>query len=93
MSDFAHWSRWFECGLELKREKTHALALMAWIAAHAAADGTGTFFDTDVWASIEDATGLSAEEGRTALDVLIGEGLVTAVGQETTDRLAVRAVV
>lgn len=93
MSDFTRWSRWFECGLELKREKTHAMALMAWIAAHAASDGSGLFFDPDVWASLADEIGLTPEEGRAALDTLIAAGLVTAVGQETADWLVARAVI
>ncbi len=50
MSDFARWSRWFECGLEMKRHKTHAMALMAWIAAHASSDGSGVEFNPEVWA-------------------------------------------
>ncbi len=36
---------------------------------------------------------MTAEEGKAALDALIAEGLVTAVGQETQDRLVVRAVI
>jgi hypothetical protein len=80
MSDFSRWSRWFECGLELKREKTHAMAVMGWIAAHAASDGS-------------DEIGLSPEEAWAAVDVLIAEGLVTAVGQQTARRLVVRAVI
>jgi hypothetical protein len=93
MADFARWSRWFECGLELKREKTRAMAMMAWIAAHASNDGSGLEFDDDVWDSLADEIGLTPEEGHAALDVLIGEGLVTAVGQETSDRFAIRAVI
>ena len=93
MTDFARWSRWFECGLELKREKPRALALMAWLAAHATSDGAGVAFSDDVWASLTEEVGLTVEEGHTALDVLIGEGLVTTVGQKTSDRLAVRAVI
>lgn len=93
MSDFARWSRWFECGLQLKREKTHALALMAWIAAHAASNGAGIEFDARAWALLSDEIGLTVEEGRAALDALIAEGLVTAVGQETAERLFARAVI
>ncbi len=93
MSDFSRWSRWFECGLELKREKTHAVAVMGWIAAHASSDGSGIEFDDSVWASLADEIGLTSEEGQAAVDVLIAEGLVTAVGQKTADRLVVRAVI
>ena len=93
MADFARWSRWFECGFELKREKTRAMAMMGWIAAHASNDGSGVEFNDDVWDSLADEIGLTPEEGHAALDVLIGEGLVTAVGQETSDRFAVRAVI
>jgi hypothetical protein len=93
MSDFERWSRWFGCTGELGLGKTQAAALMAWIAAHAKTDGTGLEFDGDVWSSLSDDIGLTAEEGRDALDMLIAHGLVTAVGQETTDRLTARAVV
>ena len=93
MSEFSRWSRWFECGLELKREKTHAMAVMAWIAAHASSDGSGIEFDDSVWASLAEEIGLTPDEGKAAVDVLIAEGLVTAVGQETADRLVVRAVI
>lgn len=93
MSEFAQWSRWFECGLELKRHKTHALAMMCWIAAHASSDGSGIEFNSDVWASLADEIGLTPEEAKAAVDALIGEGLVTAVGQETAGRLVARAVV
>jgi hypothetical protein len=93
MSDFSRWSRWFECGLELKLEKTHAMAVMGWIAAHASSDGSGIEFDDSVWASLADEIGLSPEEAWAAVDVLIGEGLVTAVGQQTAGRLVVRAVI
>jgi hypothetical protein len=93
MSEFTQWSRWFECGLELKRHKTHAMAMMAWIASHASSDGSGVEFNPEVWASLADEIGLTAEEGKAAVDALIGEGLVTAVGQETPDRLVARAVV
>ena len=91
MSDFSRWSRWFECGLELQREKPNALAVMGWIAAHAASDGSGLEFDANVWASIEDETGLAMEEAKAGLDALIGAGLVTAVGQSTHERLVARA--
>ena len=37
--------------------------------------------------------GLTPNEGKTAVDALIAEGLVAAVGQETGDLLVVRAVV
>lgn len=100
MADFARWSRWFECGLELKREKTRAVAMMAWIAAHASNDGSGLEFDdavweslADVWESLADEIGLTPEEGQAALDVLISEGMVAAVGQETSERFSVRAVI
>ncbi len=93
MSDFARWSRWFECGLEMKRHKTHAMAMMAWIAAHASSDGSGVELNPEVWASLAGEIGLTAEEGKAAIDALIGEGLVAAVGQETRDLLVVRAVI
>ena len=93
MSDFARWSRWFECGLELKRQKTHAMALMAWMAAHAASDGSGLEFGDNVWSSLLDEIGLTRDEGMAALDVLIAEGLVTALGQETPQLFVVRAVI
>ncbi len=92
MSDFERWSRWFECGLDIKRNKTHAMAAMAWMVAHASSDGSGIEFNSEVWASLADEIGLTPEEGKAAVDVLIGEGLVTAVGQETSDLLVVRAV-
>jgi hypothetical protein len=41
-------------------------------------------FDPEVWASLADEIGLTADEAKAAVDVLIAEGLVTAVGQETT---------
>ena len=50
-------------------------------------------FNPEVWASLADEIGLSAEEGKAAVDALIAEGLVTAVGQETSDLLVVRAVI
>lgn len=93
MSDFARWSRWFACGRELGPDKTNALALMAWIASRAASDGTGVEFDFRTWSSITDDIGLTAEEGRQALNTLIAHGLVTAVGQETSERLLARAVI
>jgi len=93
MSDFSRWSRWFECGLELPREKTRALAMMGWIAAHASSDGTGFEFDADAWESLNDEIGLSPEEGRAAIEILIAAGLVAAVGQQTEDRLVARAVI
>lgn len=93
MSDFARWSQWFECGLDIKRHKTHAMAVMAWIAAHASGDGTGIEFNPEVWASLADEIGLTAEEGKAAVDALIEEGLVAAVGQENRDLLVVRAVI
>jgi hypothetical protein len=93
MSDFERWSRWFACGRELGGNKTHAVALMAWIAAHAHPDGTGLEFDVHSWSSLSDEIGLTAEEGRQALDNLISHGLVTAIGQETPDHLLARAVV
>lgn len=92
MSDFARWSKWFACGSELGANKTNALALMAWIAAHAASDGKGVEFDERVWLSLTRQTGLTAEEGRDALDALIAHGLVTAVGQEKPGHLIARAV-
>jgi hypothetical protein len=93
MSDFAKWSRWFECGLEIKRHRAHALAVMAWIAAHASSDGSGIEFNPETWTSLADETGLTPEEGKAAVDTLIAEGLVTVVGQQTHDLLVVRAVV
>ncbi len=93
MSDFDRWTRWFACCRDLGADKTHAAALMTWIAAHANKDGTGLAFDASTWQSLTDEIGLTAEEGRRALDTLIGHGLVAAVGQETSDRLIARAVV
>ena len=92
MSDFQRWSRWFECGLEMVGPKTNAMAVMAWIAAHASSDGSGIEFNPEVWASLADEVGLAPEEGKAAVDALIGEGLLAAVGQETRDLLVVRAV-
>jgi hypothetical protein len=92
MSDFAQWSRWFECGLEMKRHRAHALAVMTWIAAYASSDGSGIAFNPEVWTSLADEIGLTPEEGKTAVDSLIAEGLVTAVGQQTRDLLVVRVV-
>lgn len=93
MPDFERWSRWFACSRELGEPKTHAAALMAWIAAHAKSDGTGLELDANTWSSLADEIGLTVDEGRRALDALISHGLVTAVGQETSDRLIARAVV
>ena len=92
MSDFSRWSRWFECGLDLHHEKRNALGMMAWIAAHAASDGSGLEFDANVWATIEDDTGLTMVQAKAAVDTLIGAGLLTAVGQPTPERLVARAV-
>lgn len=93
MSDFERWSKWFGCGRELGPDKTNAVALMAWIAAHAASDGTGIEFDVRTWSTLADEIGLMPEEGRQALDTLIAHGLVTAVGQETSEHLLARAVI
>ena len=93
MSDFSRWSRWFECGLDLPHEKTIALSMMGWIAAHAANDGSGLQFDADAWASIADETGLTMEQAKSGVDALIGAGLLTAVGQPTHERLVARAVI
>jgi len=93
MSDFAQWSRWFECGLEMKHHRARALAVMAWIAAHASSDGSGIAFNPEMWTSLADEIGLTPEEGKAAVDALIAEGLVTAVGQQTRDLLVVCAVV
>jgi len=93
MSEFTQWSRWFECGLEIKRHRPHALAVMTWIAAHASRDGSGIEFNPEAWTLLADETGLTLEEGKAAVDALIAEGLVTAVGQQTADLLVVRAVV
>jgi hypothetical protein len=93
MSDFERWSRWFACGRELGQDRTNALALMAWIAAHAASDGTGIEFDERSWPSLAEETGLTVDQGRQAFDTLIAHGLVTAVGQETPERLLARAVI
>jgi hypothetical protein len=93
MSDFSQWSRWFECGLDLQHEKLNALGMMAWIAAHAAGDGSGLEFDANIWASIEDETGLTTEQAKSGVDALIGAGLLTAVGQPTHERLVARAVI
>ncbi|CAN1721907.1 MarR family transcriptional regulator [Hyphomicrobium sp. 1Nfss2.1] len=92
MSDFARWSKWFACGSELGAHKTNALALMAWIAARAASDGTGIEFDERAWLSLTQQTGLTADQGREALDTLIAHGLVTTVGQQMPARLLARAV-
>jgi hypothetical protein len=66
---------------------------MAWIAAHASSAGSGIEFDPETWTSLADETGLTLEEGKAAVDALIAEGLMTAVGQQTADLLVVRAVV
>ena len=50
-------------------------------------------FDANVWASIEDETGLTLEQAKAAVDTLIGAGLLTAVGQPTHERLVARAVI
>ena len=92
MSDFERWSKWFACGRELGPEKANALALMAWVAAHAASDGTGIKLDEGSWSSLAAETGLTIDEGRRALDALIAHGLMTVVGQETSDLLCARAV-
>ncbi|MFN3625978.1 MAG: hypothetical protein ACK4TP_18230 [Hyphomicrobium sp.] len=93
MSDFERWSKWFACGRELGRDKKDALALMAWIAAHAASDGTGIELDEHSWSSLAEETGLTVDQGRQAFDTLVAHGLVTAVGQETPERLLARAVI
>ena len=49
--------------------------------------------DSNVWAAIEDDTGLAMEQAKAGLDALIGAGLVTAVGQSTHERLVARAVI
>lgn len=66
---------------------------MAWIAAHASSDGSGIEFNPETWASLADETGLAPEESKAAVEALIAEGLVTAVGQQTPDLLVVRAVI
>ena len=71
------------------KEQVHGVG---WIAAHAASDGSGLEFDGNVWASIEDETGLAMEQAKAGLDTLIGAGLVTA-GQSTHERLVARAVI
>jgi hypothetical protein len=77
----------------MKGQKTHVMGVMAWIAAHASSDGSGIEFNPEVWVSLADEIGLTPEEGKAAVDALIAEGLVAAVGQETGDLLVVRAVV
>ena len=57
-----------------RRHKTHAMAVMAWIAAHASSDGSGIEFNPEVWASLADEIGLTPEEGKAAVDALIAEG-------------------
>jgi hypothetical protein len=42
-----------------------------------------------VWLSLADEIGITAEEGKVAVDALIAEGLLAAVGQETRDLLVV----
>ncbi len=93
MPNFERWSRWFACVRELGAEKTKAAALMTWVAAHAAEDGTGIEFSEESWTSLEEETGLTGEEARQALETLIAHGLITAVGQETPERLVARAVI
>ena len=46
-----------------------------------------------IWSSLLDEIGLTPNEGMAALDILIAEGLVTAVGQETPQLFVVRAVI
>jgi hypothetical protein len=94
-SEFDRWSQWFRCSREFgdpAQGKLHAVALMAWIAAHASSDGTGIQLDRGSWRALIGDVGLTEEEGRQALDTLIAHGLVTAVGQETAEQLEVRAV-
>ena len=67
--------------------------MMGWIAAHAASDGSGLEFDANAWTSIADETGLTMEQAKSAVDALIGAGLLTAVGQATHERLVARAVI
>lgn len=93
MSDFERWSKWFACGRDLGLERTQALALMAWVAAHAANDGTGIELDSRSWSAVTEETGLTIDQARRALDALIAHGLMTAVGQETSGLLRVRAVI
>jgi hypothetical protein len=93
MSDFSRWSRWFECGLDLPREKAPTIAMMGWIAAHASSDGTGLEFDSVAWKSLADEIGLTVDEAKSAVETLIGAGLLAAVGQQTNERLAARAVI
>jgi len=94
-SEFDRWSQWLRCSRgfgEQPENKLHAVALMAWIASHAKSDGATVQFDQNSWSSLIGDVGLTADEGRNALDTLIAHGLVTAVGQETADQLEVRAV-
>ncbi|HWK38433.1 MAG TPA: hypothetical protein VNR88_05915 [Hyphomicrobium sp.] len=93
MSNFERWSRWFACARELGPEKAKAAALMTWVAAHAAEDGTGIEFSEETWATLAEETGVTIEEARQALATLIAHGLITAVGQETPERLVARAVI
>ena len=92
MSDFLQWSRWFERGLDVPRNKTHALAMMGWIAAHASSDGTGFAFDNAIWDSLEDEVGLAATDAQQAIVELIAAGLVVEVSREADDQLVARAV-
>ena len=92
MSDFLQWSRWFERGLDVPGNKTHAVAMMGWIAAHASSDWTGFAFDNVVWDSLEDDVGLSASEAQQAIVDLIAAGLVAEVSRESDDQLVARAV-
>ena len=92
MSNFEQWSHWFERGLDVSRNKTHALAMMAWIAAHASSDGTGFAFDNAVWDSLEDEVGLAGTDAQQALVELISAGLVAEVSRESDDQLVARAV-
>jgi hypothetical protein len=72
--------------LEMKGHKTHVMAVMAWIAAHACSDGSGIEFNPEVWDSLADEVGLAPEQGKAAVDALIAEGLLAAsLGPPTTD--------
>jgi len=66
---------------------------MAWVAAHAASDGTGIALDERAWSSLSEDTGLTSDQVRQALDTLIAHGLIAAVGQETSGLLRARAVI
>ena len=63
-----------ECGLEMKRHRAHALAVMTRIAAHASSDGSGIAFNPEVWTSLADEIGLAPEEGKAAVDFLDRRG-------------------